>query len=789
MAEAAAPAAASQVKPAPSNLNHPRGFVPHRPNARQSNAGSTNPNCGACNPPLLFTRGVPVIGGLSGTPGHVTITPFYWAASGYSFSATYKSIINGYLANVAHDSGTNGNVFSVATQYYQQDTMAGAPKEHISYGVAAGAEVDDSASYPSGCTPATGFTACVADDGLQSEVKSHLAEAGLHMDDTQLYLVFFPSGVETCAQQNGSNVCSDNTYCAYHSATASTPYLIYANEPYPNLSGCASPAMEAPNGDAEADAQVSLISHEANEAVTDWADAWFDSAGYENGDECAYVYGAAQGAPGALYNQVIGTGHYYTQDEFSNEDYALGRGDKVGATLVAGCVQQEELPTASFTGPSTIDAGTTANFDASSSSDADSTSSPLNLTWNWGDGSPNSGGAKVSHFFCSPGNYSVSLRVTDLDGWQATAKQTVTAVPHNPVITGVAPAVGTPAGGTSVAITGCALTGTTSVQFGSTSASYSVVSDQLLNATSPQHSAGTIDIAITTSTGASSASPADRFTYAFSGVYTLDGYGGMSGDDSGPVSTTSYFPGWNIARGAHAWPKTGATQQGFVLDGWGGLHPYGPAGLSETTGVSGHYWPGSDIARDFAFMPDGSGGLVLDGYGGLHPFAVNGGTAPMQVVGNSYWPGWDIAKKVVIFADGSGGYVLDGYGGLHPFGINQSVSPTLSNLELTSYWNWNIARDVVLIPGNGGHSGYILDGYGGLHPFHPTGDGSTLMGAIATSYPGFDIMRGLYFLPASSTSGYTLDGYGGIHPFGGAPAIVNHPYWPGWDIAKSICGA
>src|SRR5260370_17625416 len=131
--------------------------------------------------------------------------------------------------------------------------------------------------------------------------------------------------------------------------------MVYGKQRYPLINRCALAPAQAPNGDAYADAQVSLISHEANESITDWALAWYDSAGYENGDECAYTYGVPLGSTGGSntsYNQVIGTGKYSTQNEFSNEDYALGRGDPVisGGTLVAGCVQGDELPTVSFSG-------------------------------------------------------------------------------------------------------------------------------------------------------------------------------------------------------------------------------------------------------------------------------------------------------------------------------------------------------------------------------------------------------------------------------------------------------
>lgn len=58
----------------------------------------------------------------------------------------------------------------------------------------------------------------------------------------------------------------------------------------------------------------------------------WDAAGYENGDECAYVYGTPQGTAGQYYNQVINHNHYSTQTEFSNNDFF-----KTGL----GCLQSE----------------------------------------------------------------------------------------------------------------------------------------------------------------------------------------------------------------------------------------------------------------------------------------------------------------------------------------------------------------------------------------------------------------------------------------------------------------
>ncbi|MDQ6782471.1 MAG: hypothetical protein M3063_03275 [Actinomycetota bacterium] len=376
-ASAAPGGSASKVQtttgPAPAQraaLDKPRGFV-YRVGARHAAtragaSGQSNPDCPACQPPLLFAANTAVMGGGTGTPGHVLITPVYWAPSGYGFTSSYRSIINGYLTNVAAASHTNGNVFAVADQYYQQGT--GGPVQHIDYAVAAGTEVDTSDAYPAqggptGCGVDSGYTACVTDGGLQTELNNTLLSRSLSADDAHLYMVFFPPGVETCVGPgvaSQTNPCSSNAYCGYHSGFYQGPGAarpaIYANEPYPPLRGCADPfdGAQAPNGDPYADAAISVVSHEANEAITNAFGAWQDAQGFENGDECAFTYGvslgstgvAHPGATGTMYNQTINGAHYFTQGEFSNSDYSVGRGDAKtpGGSLVAGCVQRPDGP-------------------------------------------------------------------------------------------------------------------------------------------------------------------------------------------------------------------------------------------------------------------------------------------------------------------------------------------------------------------------------------------------------------------------------------------------------------
>jgi PKD domain/Fibronectin type III domain len=397
-----------------------------------------------CVPPLVFHTGNSVAGGTGGNPGHITITPIYWAPTGYSWPTNYRAIVNGYIANVAADSRRATNVFSVGTQYYQQ--LATQPIQRIQYVVSAGVAIDDPSAYPaqhsagnlSGCdaTPGGSLTACVADFDLQAEILAVVQAHALPIDDGHMYVAFFPNNVQTCdGPPSTTQACSNKNpgYCAYHSDFAvSTSNLLYANEPYPDLKGCSpQEGAQAPNGDVEADAVISTLSHEANETITDWHGAWTDSANpyNENGDLCAYVYGQSLGGTSVafnLYNQVINGAHYYTQDEFSNGDFALNLGDVVSdhfPTLVSGCVQQEELPTAGFTFP-TIVSGSPATFNGATSTDADSTS-PLSYVWSWGDLTANGTGASPSHTYSAAGTFSVALTVTDIDGWVGSVTQLV----------------------------------------------------------------------------------------------------------------------------------------------------------------------------------------------------------------------------------------------------------------------------------------------------------------------------------------------------------------------------
>src|SRR5713226_10379371 len=90
-------------------------------------------------------------------------------------------------------------------------------------------------------------------------------------------------------------------------------------------------------------------------------------------------------------------------------------------------------------------------------------------------------------------------------------------------VTGLSPTSGTTAGGTSVFITGSGFCNTVSaVTFGTPAQSINVLADTLIQAVTPAHAAGPVDVTVTNGAGTSAISPADQYTFAAASaaVYT-----------------------------------------------------------------------------------------------------------------------------------------------------------------------------------------------------------------------------------------------------------------------------
>jgi hypothetical protein len=476
------------------------------------------------SPPLL-DHGGPIMSTPS-VSSRVVITPIFWAPPGFSFTASYKNVILKYLGDVAADSGKVTNVFATNTQYPGSNGTA-------SYHVVLDSAITDTHAFPaSGCTlnggavysDGTGYSTCLDDDQLTAEIGSVVSANGFTSDLGHIYPIFTPKGVESCFyagnpdnQQCTINPSPSTAFCAYHSyfGDPSTP-TVYANMPFPVYQSATNASctdeglgggIQSPSGDVDADVEVSPLSHELSEAFTDpELDAWYDAAGNENGDDCAYIYGSLSGSAGTFYNQVINGHHYLTQEEFSNDDFVPG---------VSGCIQQEEAPVpevsavappsgptsggqtvtvtgSGFTGATSVTFGGTAGTGLDVSSDT-------SLTVDTPAGSPGT----------------VDVRVTAPGGTSPVVSGDHYTYAAAPTVASVAPASGPVAGGQTVTIQGTHLAGATDVFFGTAPASaVTVVSDTEVQVTAPAHRAGTVDVRVTTPGGTSAAATDDRYRFA-----------------------------------------------------------------------------------------------------------------------------------------------------------------------------------------------------------------------------------------------------------------------------------
>jgi hypothetical protein len=99
-------------------------------------------------------------------------------------------------------------------------------------------------------------------------------------------------------------------YCGWHThATIGGADVKYSFVGNANrcLNSCAIQST-SPNSNAGVDGMVSVVAHELEETLSDPdLNAWYDSAGAENADKCAWTFGHAQSqaANGSFYNLTL----------------------------------------------------------------------------------------------------------------------------------------------------------------------------------------------------------------------------------------------------------------------------------------------------------------------------------------------------------------------------------------------------------------------------------------------------------------------------------------------------
>lgn len=215
-------------------------------------------------------------------------------------------------------SGSNGAAVSILTNLAQQ--IGGSPYFNINttYSDGSGRAASNSVAFGKSATDNYSRGSSLGDNDIATIVTTAISSGGLPKDTNGVYFVLTSPDV-----QETSGFCT--VYCGWHtsgSILGSDIKYSFVGDADQCPSACAAQSP-GPNSTTGPDAMASIIAHELEEAVTDPdLNAWYDSAGNENADKCAWTFGSLYTAPnGAAANMKLGTLDYLIQQNWVN---ALG---------------------------------------------------------------------------------------------------------------------------------------------------------------------------------------------------------------------------------------------------------------------------------------------------------------------------------------------------------------------------------------------------------------------------------------------------------------------------------
>ena len=174
--------------------------------------------------------------------------------------------------------------------------------------------VSNAVHYAGSTTMSAPLGTTLTDADVQGVVSSAITR-GLPSDRNGVYFVLTSSDVK-----ESSGFLTQ--YCGWHThGTISGTDIKYSfvGDPTLGMSACAAQTT-SPNGNAPADAMVSVIAHELEESVTDPdLNAWYDTRGYENADKCAWTFGTTTTlADGSKFNMTLGSRNFLIQRNWVN---------------------------------------------------------------------------------------------------------------------------------------------------------------------------------------------------------------------------------------------------------------------------------------------------------------------------------------------------------------------------------------------------------------------------------------------------------------------------------------
>ena len=151
-----------------------------------------------------------------------------------------------------------------------------------------------------------------------------------------------------------------------------------------------------------------------------------------------------------------------------------------------------------------------------------------------------------------------------------------------PTVTAVNPVAGPLAGGTSVTLTGTNFSAATTVNFGATTGTITLVTPTSITVTSPPETAGTVNVTVVTPSGTSATSGSDSFTYEGAPTITA-AINPVAGPAGGGTSVTITGTGF-IGAGTVKFGTTPGTSP--IVNSYSSITITSPAGTAGTVDVT-----------------------------------------------------------------------------------------------------------------------------------------------------------------------------------------------------------
>ena len=261
---------------------------------------------------------------------HSGVNVYYIWYGDWSQDSTANPILTYYAQNVGGSS-----YFAINTTY--GDTAGNVPNS------------PDTVKYISSVSDAGSLGTSLSDGSIWTIVNSALSKGTLPVDPNGVYFVLTAPYV---AETSGflTQYCGWHTYNYYNNTPIKYSFVGNAAA---NMGACSAQSV-GPNGDAQADAMVSVVAHELEESASDpLLNAWYDPTGAENADKCAWTFGSTYPVNGAAANMKIGSKDYLIQRNWVNAG---------GGYCATSYVGTPDFSLSASPGSQTVQAGQAGNY-------------------------------------------------------------------------------------------------------------------------------------------------------------------------------------------------------------------------------------------------------------------------------------------------------------------------------------------------------------------------------------------------------------------------------------------